>query len=134
MSDRHILVVDDEPDYRELIAEALRDGGFRVTIAADASTAMECLRSPGCDVDLVVTDVMMRHLSEGFDLIHEIRRQPERRSTPVVILSGFRELYDVSTQIDGEWLDCDALVDKPVSPETLVETVRSVLETRSGRV
>jgi two-component system OmpR family response regulator len=127
MGDQHILVVDDERDYGSMMADALRDAGFRVSVAWDQNEAMRILTA-GEDPDLVVTDVMMGHLSEGFDLARAIRGRPDGRRIPVVILSGVRELYDVYSQVGEEWLDYDAFLDKPVSPDDLVTTVTTILE------
>lgn len=125
MESRHILVVDDEQDYASLVAAVLGDEGFRVSTAAESQEALRILDED--PADLVVTDVMMGHLSEGFDLVRAVRRGRATGPLPVIILSAVRDVYDAFSQVGESWLECDAFLDKPVSPQRLVETVIRVL-------
>lgn len=133
MKNSHVLVVDDEKDFAAFTADALRDAGFKVTVAWDGDTAIRLLTEQKSDFDLVITDIMMAHLSQGFDLIRGIRQDKELGNLPVVILSGVRNVYDLDSQTQESWLKCDAFLDKPVSPNKLVETVIGALATRHDR-
>jgi CheY-like chemotaxis protein len=83
--DNHILVVDDEKEVREILAEALEDLGYRVATAASGEEALPVLRN-GHDVRLVITDVRMPGMS-GLELADAIReRWPEVK---VVLISGY---------------------------------------------
>ena len=69
---RRILIVDDEPLIREVLAEVLADEGYAVHSAADGQEALEAIAA---DLpDLVITDVMMPRLS-GWDLLDRVRQQ-----------------------------------------------------------
>jgi CheY-like chemotaxis protein len=125
---KHIVVVDDEPDYAQLTANILRDAGFRVTTLSGAREASELVIRDADSVDLVITDVMMGHLSEGFDLARLLRTKPETRNIPTVIVSGVREICDVATVAGEDWYPCDVFLEKPVEPHELVETVCSILK------
>jgi CheY-like chemotaxis protein len=125
---KHIVVVDDEPDYVRLIADTLRRAGFRVTVFTDAREANELVIRDADGVDLVVTDVMMNHLSEGFDLARLLRTHPKTRKIPTVILTGVRETYDVASEVGADWYPCDAFLEKPVEAHDLVRIVCSILE------
>jgi CheY-like chemotaxis protein len=80
-----VLVVDDSPVVRDLLAEALRAHGLRVLEAQDGADALTHLAS-GHAVDLVVTDVDMPRL-DGIGLLHELRRRDGPRRLPIVIVS-----------------------------------------------
>lgn len=85
-----VLVVDDEPSIRTLLATALSLYGFSVTTAARAEEAIAALHSD--DLSAAVVDVRMPGPS-GLELLAYLRRDPARRDLPVVIFTG-AELTD----------------------------------------
>jgi diguanylate cyclase (GGDEF)-like protein len=83
----NVLVVDDEPDKRQLLAYALGQEGYEVTTASDGVeglTAAE-VRQP----DLIVTDVMMPRM-DGYEMVRRLRSNPLTRFIPVIIQSAAR--------------------------------------------
>lgn len=113
-----VLIVDDEPRVREVVAAYLEREGFRVDEAADADQARSMLRDPV--PDLVVLDVMFPGAS-GLDLLTELRA---RSAVPVILLTARAEEGD---RVLGLELGADDYVVKPFSPRELVARVRSVL-------
>lgn len=85
-----VLVVDDEPNVRDLYVDALEQSGHRVAVAPDGVTALEKLRS-GPIPCVVLTDVRMPHM-DGWDLSREVAKDPQLSSLPVVVLTGDRML------------------------------------------
>lgn len=82
---RRILVVDDEEEVREILAESLMDFGYGVLTAASGEAALAALDGD-CGVAMVITDVRMPGMS-GLDLADEVRRRwPEVK---VVLISGY---------------------------------------------
>jgi CheY-like chemotaxis protein len=131
MKDRYILVVDDDKDYAALTAEVLRDAGFRVAVAWNHKTALRLMKHGFLRFDLVIADVMMEYLSEGFDLARTLRNDPETREVPIVLLTGVREVYDVATEVGEDWYPCDVFLEKPIAAHDLVDTVCSLLGTEA---
>ena len=82
MSERHLLVVDDDDRLRDLLRQFLARAGFRVSVAQDAATARKMLG--GLTFDLLVVDVMMPG-EDGFSLTRWFRA---RNPTPVLILTA----------------------------------------------
>jgi PAS domain S-box-containing protein len=119
-SSGRILVVDDEPQVRAILARTLRAEGHDVIEAVDGRSAIACFEEVGGAVDLLLTDLVMPGLG-GRDLARELtRRSP---GLPVVWVSGHpREVGLPETMADYPFLQ------KPVPPELLVETVQQVLE------
>jgi signal transduction histidine kinase len=80
-----VLVADDNADMREYVARLVRGRGHDVIAASDGLAALEMMRLHAPDV--VLSDVMMPGL-DGFELLREVRADPELRSTPVILLSA----------------------------------------------
>jgi DNA-binding response OmpR family regulator len=116
--DALILVVDDDDDIRTLLDRTLGADGFRVTLAADATTAVAAIaaRPP----DLVVLDLMLG-LDDGLDLLDTIRRTND---TPVILLTGKGAESD---RVLGLKLGADDYLVKPFSPAELSARITSVL-------
>ena len=113
-----VLVVDDEPTIREIVARYLEREGYRTLEAADGNRARELLeRDPP---DLVVLDVMLPG-TDGLELCRWIR---SRSRLPVIMLTARGEESD---RIVGLELGADDYVTKPFSPRELAARVRTVL-------
>jgi len=115
---RHILVVDDDPEMRALLAACLAAAGFRVTEAVDGSAMHAILART--DIDLVLLDIGLPGL-DGLSLLREIRCN---RHVRVIIVSGRGELLD---RVVGLEVGADDYVTKPFHPQEMVARVRSVL-------
>ncbi|ATQ58341.1 response regulator [Paracoccus yeei] len=119
----HILIVDDDPEIRNLLRRYLEGQGFRVSIAADRR---ECeARVTDGNPDLIVLDVMLPDGS-GLDIcrsLHEHR--PELR---IILLTALKEDVD---RIIGLELGADDYLGKPFNPRELVARIKAVLR-RSG--
>ncbi len=125
MSSR-VLVVDDEPDLRELIRDTLTDAGHRVETAASGREALVALgeRTP----DLVVLDLMLPDVP-GTEICRHIRSRPELADVVVLMLTAKSEEVD---RVVGFELGADDYVTKPFSPRELVLRVRALLRRREG--
>lgn len=119
-----VLVVDDEPIVRRVVARYLRHEGHPTLEAGDGPAALELIEreQPG----LVVLDLMLPGI-DGLELCRMIRR---RSDTPVIMLTARGEEAD---RIVGLDLGADDYVTKPFSPRELVARVRSVLRRAPGR-
>jgi DNA-binding response OmpR family regulator len=113
-----VLVVDDEPMVRDVLARYLEADGFEVAVAADGLEALVAATSH--DPDLVLLDLML----PGLDGLEVMRRLRERADTPVVLLTAKGEEVD---RIVGLELGADDYVTKPFSPREVVARVRAVL-------
>lgn len=117
-----VLVVDDNADLRDLVAESLRKlGGFTVTTASNGIEGLE--RYFELQPDCVVIDVKMPGL-DGYQLIRALRGDAASETTPLVILSAMVQDRD---RLAGFLSGADAYLVKPVSPVQLVETITRVM-------
>ena len=122
MTASRVLVVEDSPDVRALLVEALRDEGHEVITAADGLAARAALAPDGkaSDVDLVVLDLMLPHV-DGSVLLAEIRRAGD---VPVLVLSAKDAVY---TKVDMLRLGADDYVTKPFDLAELTARVEALL-------
>lgn len=114
-----LLVVDDEPNIRELLATSLRFAGFEVHAAADGATALRLARQ--VEPDLVVLDVMLPDM-DGFAVTRRLREKGQH--VPVLFLTA-RD--DTSDKVTGLTVGGDDYVTKPFSLEEVVARIRAVL-------
>jgi len=117
-SPRHILVVDDDPAIRELLAEYLTENELRVTTAANGSEMTEALRN--LVIDLVLLDLRLG----GEDGMQLARRLRETSEVPVIILTGKRDEAD---RVMGLEIAADDYITKPFSNRELLARIRAVL-------
>jgi len=118
MTAPRVLVVDDEPMVRDVLARYLAREGFAVEVAADGVEALD--RYGATDPDLVLLDLMLPKL----DGLEVFRRMREVSATPVIMLTARGEETD---RIVGLDLGADDYVAKPFSPREVVARVRAVL-------
>ncbi len=114
----HILVVDDDPDVRDLVAEYLGKNEMRVSLAASGRAMLEIFDREA--IDLVVLDLKMPG-EDGMQLTRLLR---ERAAVPIVLLTGRNEEAD---RVMGLELGADDYVTKPFSPRELLARLRAVL-------
>jgi CheY-like chemotaxis protein len=81
-----VLVVDDQPEIRETLAEILEDEGYHVATAANGREALSCLHTDG-DCSLILMDLMMP-VMDGWELAAELERDPATAGIPRVVVSG----------------------------------------------
>ncbi|HEX8187966.1 MAG TPA: response regulator, partial [Pyrinomonadaceae bacterium] len=118
-----VLVVDDEPDKRLLLAFALENEGYQVHTAVDgvAGLAAVELHQP----DLIVTDVMMPRM-DGYEMIRRVRANPQTKFIPVIIQSAARvEGRDVRL---GSELGALGYLTDPTDLDLLRARARTLLE------
>jgi CheY-like chemotaxis protein len=109
-----VLVVDDDPDIREAVADVLSCEGFSVRTAENGREAMEAIEASE-GVRLVILDLMMPVMS-GVEVLEELRSTDRR--LPVIIMSAF-----ASESVEG----AQGVLRKPVSLVHLLRTVHGFL-------
>jgi DNA-binding response OmpR family regulator len=114
----HILIIDDDPDIRELVTEYLCDNDMRVTSRASGKDLFEMLEREA--IDLVLLDLKLPG-EDGMQLARAVR---ERATIPIILLTGRKDEAD---RVMGLELGADDYVTKPFSPRELLARVRAVL-------
>ena len=121
MAQARILVVDDEPDIRELIQEILADEGYEVNLAEDAASARERRRQNA--PDLILLDIWMPD-TDGISLLREWH-EAGALDCPVVMISGHGS---IETAVEATRLGAWDFIEKPIALAKLLVTVQNALE------
>lgn len=127
MGKKIILVVEDQPDIRKLIRMTLDFGDFEVHEADNGETGLHMVKS--LRPNLVLLDVMMPGLLDGFQVCRRIKDDPFTAATPVVMLTARGQQADFEA---GRAAGADAYLTKPFSPLELIDTVEARLQDVSG--
>jgi DNA-binding NtrC family response regulator len=118
-----ILVVDDEPGIRHVLARILLDEGYFVHQASDGLEALELIKGGDPVLDVVVSDIVMPRLN-GVELLQELSRS--RPSLPIILISG----YGTEELTQRGIVPPCALLSKPFPPERLIAEVRRCIANR----
>ena len=126
MADTRVLVVEDEQPIRDLIAFGLRRAGFDARLAGDCQAARASIadRRPG----LVLVDWMLPDMS-GLELIRQLRKDPNTRDIPVIMLTARADESDKVTGLGG---GADDYMTKPFSARELVARIMALLRRTSA--
>jgi DNA-binding response OmpR family regulator len=124
-----ILLVDDDPDILDAISMILESQGYQVVTARDGVEGLASLRAE--KPALLILDLLMPKM-DGFAVCKELQdpRWAKYRDIPILILTSVREeasrrRYELETGLE---LDVDDYVEKPVSPDILLERVGRLIK------
>lgn len=124
-SPSHILLVDDDPDFREMVSTALTRAGYIVHEANNGRTALAAFQTHS--VDLVLTDIIMPE-ADGYEIIQRVKSAPSR--PPLIAVSGGSVRLRMELPGMARLLGADAAFEKPVDITVLLDTVRALLDAR----
>lgn len=118
---RSILVVDDDPEFRQVTRLNLENAGYKIATAANGLEAARVLAAE--PVDLVLTDILMP-VRDGLELIADLHKSHPK--LPIIAMSGGGQLSaDMLLQM-ASGFRVDGLLRKPFSKEELVFAIRAV--------
>lgn len=134
MAGKKVLVVDDDPDILDVVTMILESQDYEVVVARDG---MECFDKLGAErPDLMILDLLMPRM-DGFAVYKELQdpKWSEYQDMPILVLTSVREeasrrRYELET---SQELGVDDYLEKPLSPQILLGSVRRLLE-RKQRV
>jgi two-component system alkaline phosphatase synthesis response regulator PhoP len=124
---RTILVIDDYIDLVEIIRLTLESEGYGVIDAQNGARGLDLAREK--KPDLILLDVMMGEIDEGFQVAYELRKGDNTRDIPIIMLTAVADQtgYAFDPEKDSDFLPVDEYLEKPVSPRRLVDLVRKHL-------
>jgi DNA-binding response OmpR family regulator len=124
---KSILIIDDDKDYAEALRIVLASNGYDVDCALnikDGRKAME-KNMP----NLIILDVMMDKHTDGFEFCYNLKHDEECRKIPVLMVTAVTEKtgFKFSPETDGEYLQADDYVAKPIPVAELLSRVNKLI-------
>ncbi len=126
---KKILIVDDDPDIRDVLTMILDSHGYQTVTAADGIECLAALRAE--EPDLMIVDLLMPKM-DGFAVLKELEdaKWEKYRGIPILILSSVREeasrrRYELETALE---FNVDDYVEKPIEPNLLLERVDRLID------
>lgn len=127
----HLLIVDDEPEISESLADYLqKKEGYTISLADNGHAAIEILQQTVDDleeIDLVLLDMRMPQMS-GLDVLNWIRDHPKLRYTRVVLLTAAAGSHE---KVEALTAGADDYITKPYRPQELLARVKTILRTQA---
>ncbi len=128
MGAKKILIIDDDADFVESTKVVLEAKGYKVSSAGNKEEGLEKVKQ--ISPDLILMDVMMEKMSDGFDLSRKLKSEEKYKDIPILMITAIGEktgfgFSDVAG--DKTWLPVDDYVEKPISPEKLIAKLEKLL-------
>jgi DNA-binding response OmpR family regulator len=131
MVEAKILVIDDDPDFVDAVTPILQSARYNVISAANPVEGKEKILKE--KPDLILLDIMMDSLFDGFSLCHDIKTSKEFedvQDTPIIFVSAVKEMTGSRFKFTGEEQGLtgpDDYIDKPVKPDDLIARIEKLL-------
>ena len=128
MGTAKIVIADDDPDIRVSLQAILETQQYTVVTAVDKTDGLEKIRAE--KPDLAILDVMMSTWEDGFEMSRELKKDPQFKDMPILMLTGIKNETGIdfkSTAGDPTWCPVDAYLEKPIEPDILLAEVAKLL-------
>ncbi|MCU0508176.1 MAG: response regulator [Anaerolineae bacterium] len=119
-----VVIIDDDPDFREFIQIVLEAHGYEVHEAHDAAAGLALMRE--VRPDLVLLDAMMSYELAGVGAIRAIRSDPALKTTPLILISAVLSEDEDRFLPQDERSMVDLFLSKPISPDELLAAVAGI--------
>jgi CheY-like chemotaxis protein len=124
-----ILLVDDDAVLVEAL-KAVLEQRYTVLTAYNGEEAVAVVAETL--PDLIILDVMMSYLSEGYDLAAMFKKSERTASIPIVILTGVDRMFEARSRLEQTWVEVESFMTKPPDFAKLHETVENLLASRKA--
>jgi len=124
---KRILIVDDDRDYGDALRIVLENQGYTVTHVLNIREGQQAVK--GERPDLIILDVMMDRHTDGFDFCYDLKHDEILRTIPVMMVTAVTEKtgFKFSPESDGEYLQAEAYVSKPIPVAELLSRVNRMI-------
>lgn len=124
--EKKVLIIDDDPDFVRSTGIVLKSAGYEVLEAFSGKEGLE--RSKADRPDLYIIDLMMETFSEGSDVAQALVENEETRDIPRIMITSVDLKGPWDSYPQNEWLPCDFLLQKPVTPDDLLSYVEKAFK------
>lgn len=123
-----IAIIDDDPDIIDASTIVLKSKGYEIVTATNPDDGYKIVKDNM--PDLIILDVMMNEPDDGFFLAQKFRK--EKIDTPILMYTSVSKTIGMDFGIN-ELVPVDDFVEKPISPEELIQKVERLLHSKVGR-
>ncbi len=125
--DKTVLVIDDDPQVRDLLQIVLRGCGYQVRVAKECADVISIVEESSEHIDLLLVDLYLPGVS-GLDLADQVlEERPETKVLYISGITGISDAEDMKARAHGEWGKDANFLDKPFRPTQLVDSVDELL-------
>ena len=122
---RKVLIIDDDPDFVKSTGKVLKTGGYEVVEAYSGKEGLE--KSKTEKPDLYIIDLMMETYSEGTNVVKALTEDEETKEKPRIMITSVDLKGPWDSYPEDDWMPCDFVLQKPVSPSDLLKYVNKAL-------
>ncbi len=128
MTEKKVLIIDDDPDFVDSVRQVLEARGYIVDSAPNGEEGLKKARQ--IVPNLILLDVMMTKNTEGFEVSREIPKDDVLKTIPVIMITGIREKLNLpfGFEPDSTWLPVKTVLEKTIKPEQLLEKIEEFIK------
>ena len=125
---KKILIIDDDNEYIDATKAVLEAKGYEVIFANHGKTGFEKAKAE--KPDLILLDVMMDKLTEGFEVSRSFKEDEEVNTIPIILVTGIRRDLNLQFKLDSdeEFLPVRSILEKPIKPNELLAEIRKYID------
>ena len=132
MAKSKIMIIDDDQDIRDSVKALLESRQYEVVTAAGRIEGMDKIEFE--NPDLIILDVMMSSWQDGFEMARELKKDPQYKEIPILMMTGVKEKTGINFKPaagDPTWCPVQGFLDKPVKPDILIAEVEKLLSEKT---
>ncbi|HUS59145.1 MAG TPA: response regulator [Planctomycetota bacterium] len=124
---KKVLIIDDDPDIVEAEKMILESHGYDVDSASDGESGLA--KAEKTKPDLIILDVMMSTMDQGFQVAYKLKQSPDLKKIPVLMATSVGQVtkFKFDPKTDSDFLPVEAYIEKPIKPADLISTVERLL-------
>ncbi len=128
MTGDRVLIIDDDPDVREALRLILEPNGYRVTLCASGPEGRAAAQRERPDV--ILLDIMLSTVSEGFHIAYDFRKDEKLRDVPIIMISSIGESVgmEFASEVGSDYMPAEVFLAKPLHAATVLSAIKDVLE------
>jgi len=124
---KKVLLVDDDPDFINIMSMYLAGKNFNIITASGGEEGFS--KATKENPDVIVLDVMMKYVTEGLDVAKRLKQHSGTKNIPLILVTGMNKRMSLPFKLeaDKEFLPVEKVLEKPVKPEKLLNTINESL-------
>ena len=128
MSQKKILIIDDDPSFLEICSAILTESDYQVDTASSTEEGLKKILSQW--PDLLLLDIMMATMDEGLNFATSLKQRGDLRRLPIMIVSARPDVekgYKRTVDQDMDWISADLFMEKPINPQELLHNIELLI-------